>query len=52
MNVEFLGSQIVLSERLSSLMAVSAACAKSLQNMWAGPYWEGVLPFLDPWVCA
>ena len=30
-------------------MAVSAACAKSLQKVWGGSSWEGVWPFLDPW---
>ena len=30
-------------------MAFSIACAKILQIMWEGAYWEGVLLCLDPW---
>ena len=40
-----------LSELLSSLMAVSAACAKTLQKVWEGPCWEGMWYFLDLWGC-
>ena len=29
--------------------AFSIAGAKILQNMWAGPSWAGVWPYLDPW---
>ena len=30
-------------------MAGSIVGAKILQKMWGEPYWEGVLPCLDPW---
>ena len=49
MNVEVcLGSHFVFLSA-SSVMAVSAACATSLQKVWEGSSWEGMWPFLDPW---
>ena len=49
MNVEVLVHRSLLSERLSSLMAVSVASAKNLQKAWEGLCWEGTWPFLDRW---
>ena len=49
MNVEMWGHGSFWGwSSLSSVIAVSAACAKSLQKVWEGLCWGGMWPFLDP----
>ena len=48
-HVEIWGHRSFSLEFLSFVMAVSAACAKSLQKVCEGLCWEGMWPCLDPW---